>query len=257
MSSNNTGCVYNTQLSLGLALNIPSGNNLVLSFDQNYDIMVYNINSNNITFYTNSNQIILPSPSYYVLAILNPEQITATTTNETYLPSNPPSQSLYGFVITQTSSNGGQNSNGVYTINVNGVDVLFNPNVQTSLYIGYGEETPVLSNTLFGIGNLIQQLEAYYPLQVATQMNEIANENPICGVLVGTPDSIVFTPSSSGVSTTTQQQQQFPFVFGTTFYPNAPPLPPAPPSKSNKDLVTIGVVGALAIAGAIVGRKAK
>ncbi len=75
MSSNNTGCVYNSQLSLGLALNVPSGNNLVLSFDQNYDIMLYNINSGSITFYTSANQIIVPSPSYYVLAILNPSEL--------------------------------------------------------------------------------------------------------------------------------------------------------------------------------------
>ncbi len=102
----------------------------------------------------------------------------------------------------------------------------------------------------------MSSLEAYYPLQTATQMNEIANENPICGVLVGSPDSIVFTPSSSGLTQTTQQQQQ-PFIFGTAFYPKVPPLPPSPQAKSNRDLITIGVVGALAIAGAVVSRKAK
>ncbi len=256
MSSNNTGCVYNTQLSLGLALNVPSGNNLVLSFDQNYDIMLYNINNDTITFYTSANQIIIPSPSYYVLAILNPEQTIASNTNVTYLPSNPPSQQLYGFVITVSSSNAGQNSNGTYTIDANGVDIYFNPSYQNTVYIGYGQETPVLSNSLFSVSNLIQQLEAYYPLQTATQMNEIANENPICGVLVGSPDSIVFTPSSSGLTQTTQQQQQ-PFIFGTAFYPKVPPLPPSPQAKSNRDLITIGVVGALAIAGAVVSRKAK
>jgi hypothetical protein len=254
MSSNNTGCVYNTQLSLGLALNLPSGNNIVLSFDNNYDIMLYNVNNNNITFYTSANQIIIPSPSYYVLAILNPEQTIASNTNVTYLPSNPPSQQLYGFIITVPSSNAG-NSNGTYTLDVNGIDIYFNPSYQNTVYIGYGQETPVLSNTLFGVGNLIQQLEAYYPLQTATQMNEIANENPICGVLVGSPDSIVFTPSSSGVTQTTQQQQ--PFIFGTAFYPKVPPLPLAPQAKSNRDIVTIGVLGALAVAGAVVSRKAK
>ncbi len=137
----------------------------------------------------------------------------------------------------------------------NGVDIYFNPSYQNTVYIGYGQETPVLSNSLFSVSNLIQQLEAYYPLQTATQMSEIANENPICGVLVGSPDSIVFTPSSSGVTQTTQQQQ--PFIFGTAFYPKVPPLPPAPQAKSNRDLITIGVVGALAIAGAVVSRKAK
>jgi hypothetical protein len=256
MSSNNTGCVYNSQLSLGLALNVPSGNNLVLSFDNNYDIMLYNINSGSITFYTKANQIIIPSPSYYVLAILNPEQTIASTTNETYLPSNPPSQQLYGFVITVSSSNAGQNSNGTYTIDANGVDIYFNSSIQTTLYIGYGQETPVLSNTLFSLSNLIQQLEGYYPLQNATAMNEVANENPICGTLIGSPDPIVFVPTSSGTSTTTQQHP-LPFVFGTTFYPKVPPLPPAPPSKSNRDLITLGVVGALAVAGAVVSRKAK
>mgnify|MGYP001770612721 CR=1 FL=1 len=256
MSSNNTGCVYNSQLSLGLALNVPSGNNLVLSFDNNYDIMLYNINSGSITFYTKANQIIIPSPSYYVLAILDPEQTIASTTNETYLPSNPPSQQLYGFVITVSSSNAGQNSNGTYTIDANGVDIYFNSSIQTTLYIGYGQETPVLSNTLFSLSNLIQQLEGYYPLQNATAMNEVANENPICGTLIGSPDPIVFVPTSSGTSTTTQQHP-LPFVFGTTFYPKVPPLPPAPPSKSNRDLITLGVVGALAVAGAVVSKKAK
>jgi hypothetical protein len=256
MSSNNTGCVYNSQVSLGLALNLPSGNNIVMSFDQNYDIMLYNVNSGSITFYTNTNQIIIPSPSYYVLAILNPEQTIASSTNVTYLPSNPPSQQLYGFVITNSSSNAGQNSSGTYTIDVNGIDIYFNPSYQSTLYIGYGEETPVLSNTLFAIGNLIQQLEAYYPLQTATTMNQIANENPICGVLIGSPDNIVFTPSSSGVTQSTQQQQ--PFIFGTAFYPKVPPLPPSPqPSNSNRDIVTLGVIGALAVAGAVVSRKAK
>jgi len=255
MSSNNTGCVYNSQLSLGLALNVPSGNNLVLSFDRNYDIMLYNINSGSITFYTSANQVIIPSPSYYVISILNPEQTIASNTNVTYLPSNPPSQQLYGFVITVPSSNAGQNSNGTYTIDVNGVDIYFNSSIQTTLYIGYGQETPVLSNTLFSVSKLIQQLEGYYPLQTATAMNEVANENLICGTLIGSPDSIVFVPTSSGVSTTAQQPQ--PFIFGTTFYPKVPPLPPAPPSKSNRDLVTLGVVGALAVAGAVVSRKAK
>jgi hypothetical protein len=255
MSSNNTGCINNSQLSLGLALNLPNGNNLVMSFDRNYDIMLYNVNSGNITFYTNTNQIIISSPSYYVLAILNPEQTVASNTNVTYLPSNPPSQQLYGFIITNSSSNAGQNSSGTYTINVNGIDVYFNPSYQNTVYIGYGEETPVLSNTLFGIGNLLQQLEAYYPLQVASTMNQTASENPICGVLVGSPDNIVFTPSSSGVTQSTQQQ---PFIFGTAFYPKVPPLPPAPkPSPSNRDIVTLGVIGALTVAGAIVSRKAK
>jgi len=255
MSSNNTGCVYNSQLSLGLALNLPSGNNIVLSFDNNYDIMLYNINSGNITFYTKTNQIILPSPSYYILAVLNPEETVATTANVTFIPSNPPSQTLYGFIITTPSSNAGQNSNGTYVVNANGVDIYFNQSFQNTLYIGYGQETPVLSNTLFSVSNLIQQLEAYYPLQYATQMNEVSNENPICGVLIGSPDNIVFTPSSSGVTQSTQQQ---PFIFGTAFYPKVPPLPPSPqPAKSNRDIVTIGVVGALAVAGAIVSRKAK
>jgi hypothetical protein len=255
MSSNNTGCVYNTQPGIGLALNLPSGNNIPLSFDNNYDLMLYNINSGSITFYTNTNQIIIPSPSYYVLAILNPEQTVSSVTNVTYLPSNPPSQQLYGFVITEPSSNAGQNSSGTYTIDVNGVDIYFNPNYQNTLYIGYGEETPILSNMLFGIGNLIQQLEAYYPLQYGVNMNNVANENPICGELVGQPDSIVFTPSSSGITQSTQQQ---PFIFGTAFYPKVPPLPQAPqPSKSNRDVVTLGVIGALAVAGAIVSKKAK
>ncbi len=250
-----TGCVYSSQLSLGLATNLPSGNNILITFDKNYDIMVYNIGTGNITFYTNTNQIIIPNPQYYVIAILNPESTVASTTNVTYLPSNPPSQQLYGFVITQPSSNAGQ-SNGTYTLNVNGLDVYYNPNHQSTVYVGYGSETPVLSNTLFALGNLIQQLEAYYPLQTATEMNTVANENPICGTLVGSPDSIVFTPSSSGASTSQQNQQQ-PFVFGTTFYPKVPPLPPAPPSTGNKDLVTLGVIGALAVAGAIVSKKAK
>jgi hypothetical protein len=254
MSSNNTGCVYNSQTGIGLALNVPSGNNLVLSFDNNYDIMLYNINNDSVTFYTNANQIIIPSPSYYVLAILNPEQTIASNTNVTYLPSNPPSQQLYGFVITVPSSNAGQNSSGTYTIDANGVDIYFNSSVQSTLYIGYGGETPVLSSALFSLNNLIQQLEGYYPLQTANQMNQVADENPICGTLIGSPDSIIFVPTSSGVSTTQKPQ---PFVFGTTFYPKVPPLPPAPTSKSNRDLITIGVVGALAVAGAVVSRKAK
>jgi len=253
--SNPTGCVYNSQLSLGLAMNLPSGNNILLTFDNNYDIMVYNVGTGEITFYTNTNQIIIPNPNYYVIAILNPESTITASANVTYIPNNPPSEKLYGFIITQPSSNSGQNSNGTYTINVNGIDVYFNPNIQSTLYIGYGEETPVLSNTLFSVQTLIQQLEGYYPLQTANEMNQVASENPICGTLIGSPDSIVFTPSSSGVSV--QQQIQQPFVFGVTFYPNAPPLPPAPPSKSNKDLVTLGVIGALTIAGAIVSRKAK
>ncbi len=253
--STTTGCVYSSQLSLGLATNLPSGNNILVTFDQNYDIMVYNIGTGNITFYTNTNQIIIPNPNYYVIAILNPESIVSSTTDVTYLPSNPPSQQLYGFVITQPSSNAGQ-TNGTYTLDVNGLDVYFNPNYQSTLYIGYGSETPVLSNTLFALGNLIQQLEAYYPLQTATEMNAVANNNPICGTLVGSPDSIVFVPSSSGV-TAPQQNQKLSFTFGTTFYPKVPPLPPAPQAKSNRDLVTLGVVGALAVAGAIVSKKAK
>jgi len=252
--SNTTGCVHSSQLSLGLATNLQTGNNILISFDKNYDIMLYNIGTGNIIFYTNTNQIIIPNPNYYVIAILNPESTVASVTNVTYLPSNPPSEQLYVFVITQPSSNAGQ-SNGTYTINVNGLDVYFNPNYQSTLYIGYGSETPVLSNTLFAVGNLIQQLEAYYNLQTATEMNTVASENPICGTLVGSPDSIVFVPSSSG--TTSQQSQQQPFVFGTAFYPKVPPLPPAPPVKGNRDLVTVGVIGALTIAGAIVSRKVK
>jgi len=255
MSTNNTGCITNTQLSLGIALNLPSGNNIALSFDNNYDIMLLNVNSGAVTFYTNTNQIIIPNPAYYILAILNPKNNTATSTGVTFIPNNPPSHQLYGFIITLPSTNKGKSASGVYTIDIKGIDVYFNPNVQNTVHLGYGEETPVLSNTLFSINNLLQQLEAYYPLQYANAINDTANENPICGTLVGSPDTIVFTPTSSGSSAVSQAQ---PFVYGTTFYPNAPPLPPSPQqSKSNRDLVTLGVVGALTIAGAIVGRKAK
>ena len=255
MSTNNTGCITNTQLSLGIALSLPSGNNIPLSFDNNYDIMLLNVNSGDVTLYTNANQIIIPNPAYYILAILNPENNTATSTGVTFIPTNPPSEQLYGFTITLPSTNTGQSASGVYTINISGVNAYFNPNVQNTVYLGYGEETPILSNTLFSINNLLQQLEAYYPLQYANAINDTASENPICGNLVGSPDTIVFTPSSSGSSAVSQAQ---PFVYGTTFYPNAPPLPPSPqPSKSNRDIVTLGVVGALALAGTIVSRKAK
>ena len=250
-----TGCVNSSQLSLGLATNLPSGNNIPITFDSNYDIMVYNIGTGEITFYTNVNQIIIPNPNYYVIAVLNPETNISTTTNITFIPNNPPSQKFYGFVITQPSSNAGQNSNGTYTINVNGLNVYFNTNIQSTLYMGYGQETPVLSPTLFSVQTLIQQLEGYYPLQVANEMNQMVIEDPICGNLVGSPDNIVFTPSSSGTSTS--HQQSTPFIFGTTFYPNMPPLPPAPPKQSNNDLVTLGITGALLVAGTIVARKVK
>jgi len=252
--SNNIGCVYGSQLSLGIATNLPSGNNILISFDSNYDIMLYNVNSGDITFYTNTNQIVIPNPNYYVIAILNPKQSLATATDVTFLPNNPPSQQLYGFVITQPSTNAGENFNGIYTIDVNGLDVYFSPNIQSTFYVGYGGETPVLSNSLFSIQSLIQQLEGYYPLQTANNMNQLVSDTTICGNLIGSPDNIVFTPSSSG---TTSQKSSQPFIFGTTFYPNVPPLPPAPPSKSNRDLVTLGVVGALAVAGAIISKKAK
>ncbi len=254
--SSTTGCVYSSQLSLGLAANLPSGNNIQLTFDNNYDIMLYNVGTGDITFYTNANQIIIPNSNYYVIAILNPETNVTTTSDVTFIPNNPPSQQFYGFVITQPSSNAGQNSNGTYTLNVNGLDVYFNPNIQNTLYVGYGQETPVLSTTLFSVKTLLYQLEGYYSLQIANEINQVASDNPICGTLIGSPDNIVFTPSSSAVSTT-QQQSSTPFIFGTTFYPNIPPLPPAPPKQSNKDLVTLGLAGALLVAGAIVGKKAK
>ena len=252
--STTTGCIYGSQSSLGIAINLPSGNNILVTFDNNYDIMLYNVGSGDITFYTNTNQIVIPSPNYYVIAILNPQQSLATATDVTFLPSNPPSQQLYGFVITQPSTNAGQNSNGIYTIDVNGLNVYFSPNIQSTFYVGYGEETPILSKSLFSVQSLIQQLEGYYPLQTANNMNQLVSETTICGNLIGSPDNIVFTPSSSGV---TSQQSSQPFIFGTTFYPNVPPLPPAPPKQSNRDIVTLGVIGVLTIAGAIVAKKAK
>jgi hypothetical protein len=251
MSSNNIACVNSNQLSLGLVLNIPNGNNLVLSFDSKYDLMLYNINNNTVTFYTNANQIVLPEPGNYVLAVLNPENNLAVESDVTYIPNTPPSQTFYGFVITQASALS-SNSNNQYTINVNGVDIMFNPSIQ-SIYVGYGSETPILSSTLFELSSTIQQLEGYFPLQTASVINQVAEENPICGNLVGSPDNIVYSPNSSGVSQPSSQ----PFIFGLTFYPKVPPLPPSPPSTSNRDLVTLGIVGALAVAGAIVGRKGR
>lgn len=257
----NTGCVYNSQLSMGVVIQVPTGNNIAVTLDNNYDVMVYDITQNQITFFTNANQIILANPDQYIIAVLNPESITVVNPNLNWIPSAPPSgYNGWQFVITEPSVNESQNSQGTYTIDVNGINLYFNPNVQSTYSVGYGNETAVLTNTLYTLSSLLNQLTFYFTLQQAQEINEVAQEEVICGTLIGSPDKIVFTPPSSGVqsSQSTQASAQ-PFSYGILFIPSVPPLPPPPPSKPsiNKDLVTAGVIGALLTAGAIVSRKAK
>lgn len=259
MSSNSTGCVYTTQLAIGVVIQVPTGNNIAVSLDNQYDVMLYDVTKNEVIFYTKANQIILPNPDQYMLFVLNPESANVVNPNLTFIPGNPASGYVgYQFTILEPSLNEGANANGVYTIDISGVDLLFNPNVQNTYYVGYGNETTVMTNTLYSLSSLMQTLSYYFTLQQAVQINQLAEEQTICGTLIGSPDPIVFSPPSSGTQTTTTTQGQ-PFAYGVLFVPSVPPLPPAPPVKKgiSKELATAGVVGALLVAGAIVSKKAK
>lgn len=215
MSSGSVGCVYSSQPAMGIVIeNIQNGDKYTVVLDNNYDIMLYNVNQNEVTFYTNTNQVTIYGTNYYMLIILNPEPASSSTISSVpsydWFPNAPPSNfSGYQFVIKAGGSWAGKDSYGFQVFNYGDgyTSIFFDCSIQTTYYFGNGSSTtPILTSQLTSVSNLIQTLAKYYYAQLGISsqpINELTSQNEICGTLIGEPDSIVFTPSSVSSASTT------------------------------------------------------
>ena len=196
-----------------------------------------------------------------VIVILNPQSITEVPANETFNPSlSIPSGSSYAGVeidepSTLTSSN---TSNGIYQFNVDGVTLIQVQSATIPNYVGYGNVTYYITGGYYPINPQLQTSAGYFGIQYTTSIPE--ENGIICGQLVtGTADQYIFAepiPVSSLVSPEEQTTQQV-NLFAPNFLPGLLTPPPPPPKvTSNKtELVTAGVIGALAVVGVILSKK--
>jgi len=253
------GCFYTNDQVIGLPTYNPVSSSITWNLPVNQDVAVINIAGDitDVLLFQNADTIQIP-PGYNVILFFTELDQIETIGSETFIPSSPPSAQLfYGIIIDEPSQVQTQ-SNNSYTFNVDGIQIYYNSSISQSDYFGIGQVFQKLVPNLLSVSQILQQYGGYFPLNVAVVLSRLSNQNEICGdFIVGSPDPIFIQPTNP-----TNVQQVTTITTPTIGIPPLPmyappPPPPTPAKKPSQALIYGGVLGALAIAGALVEKKLK
>ena len=253
------GCFSTADNVIALPTYNPVSSNIPWSLSVNQDVAVINVSdgSVDVLLFQNANTIEIP-PGYNVVLFFTELDQNEAIAGETYIPTPPSAQILYGIVINEPSQILSQSGNS-YTFNVDGVQVYYNSAISQSDYFGIGSVFQKIVPNLLTVSQILQQYGGYYSLNIAVTLSSLANQQEICGdFVIGSPDQIFIQPTTpTGVQQISTANQQIGIPPLPMYAPPPPPPIPSPSKKNNQALVYGGILGALVLAGALAEKKLK